>query len=89
MKLPSSLRFKKLEPAVAARKQKLQESLQLHQFVFDVDNELQWIKEHLPAAASQDMGKNLIDAQKLHKKHQVGEQLGCPLDSGLNVVQTS
>ncbi|XP_067682927.1 spectrin beta chain, non-erythrocytic 5-like isoform X3 [Haliotis asinina] len=63
-------RFKKLEPAVAARKQKLQESLQLHQFVFDADNELQWIKEHLPAAASQDMGKNLIDAQKLHKKHQ-------------------
>ncbi|XP_041352702.1 spectrin beta chain, non-erythrocytic 5-like isoform X2 [Gigantopelta aegis] len=63
-------RFEKLKPAVASRKQKLQESLQMHQFVFDADNELQWIKEHVPSASSTDLGKNLVDAQKLHKKHQ-------------------
>ena len=64
-------RFERLKPAVADRKQKLQESLQWHQFAFDAESELQWIKDILPAAASSDYGKNLIDAQKLHKKHQV------------------
>ncbi|XP_076441755.1 spectrin beta chain, non-erythrocytic 5-like [Babylonia areolata] len=63
-------RFERLKPAVADRKARLQESLQWHQFAFDADSELQWIKDYLPAAASTDYGKNLIDAQKLHKKHQ-------------------
>ncbi|XP_055956724.1 spectrin beta chain, non-erythrocytic 2 isoform X1 [Patella vulgata] len=63
-------RFNKLKPEVEERKSQLQESLQRHQFNFDVENELSWIKEHLPAASSVDYGKNLIDAQKLHKKHQ-------------------
>ncbi|KAL8620004.1 hypothetical protein ACOMHN_015286 [Nucella lapillus] len=63
-------RFERLKPAVADRKSKLNESLQWHQFAFDADSELQWIKDYLPAAASSDYGKNLIDAQKLHKKHQ-------------------
>ncbi|PVD25646.1 hypothetical protein C0Q70_13305 [Pomacea canaliculata] len=62
--------FEQLKPAVADRKQKLQESLQWHQFAFDADSELQWIKDYLPAAASTDYGKNLVDAQKMHKKHQ-------------------
>ena len=66
-------RFEGLKPAVADRKQKLQESLQWHQFAFDVELELQWIKDVLPAASSTDYGKNLIDAQKLHKKHQVSD----------------
>ncbi|XP_055880886.1 spectrin beta chain, non-erythrocytic 2-like isoform X3 [Biomphalaria glabrata] len=63
-------RFERLKPAVALRKSKLEESLEYHQFLFDADSELQWIKEKLPAAASNDYGKNLVDAQKLHKKHQ-------------------
>ncbi|XP_012946429.2 spectrin alpha chain, non-erythrocytic 1 [Aplysia californica] len=63
-------RFNNLKPAVAHRKTQLEESLEYHQFVFDADSEIQWIKEHLPAAASTDYGKNLIDVQKLHKKHQ-------------------
>lgn len=56
---------------MAERKHKLQESLQWHQLAFDADSELQCIKDYLPAASSTDYGKNLIDAQKLHKKHQV------------------
>ena len=53
------------------RKSQLEESLEYHQFVFDADSEVQWIKEHLPAAASTEYGKNLIDVTKQHKKHQV------------------
>ncbi|XP_071162084.1 spectrin beta chain-like isoform X8 [Mytilus edulis] len=63
-------RFKTLKPAVDTRKNKLQDSLHFHQFKFDADEELQWIKEHLPAASSTEYGKSLIDAQNLHKKHQ-------------------
>lgn len=64
-------RFEALKPAVDTRKGKLQDSLHFHQFKFDADEELQWIKEHLPAASSTEYGKSLIDAQNLHKKHQV------------------
>ena len=60
---------------MAERKQRLQESLQWHQFAFDAESELQWIKDYLPAAASTDYGKNLIGVQKMHKKHQVSWEL--------------
>ncbi|KAK3737897.1 hypothetical protein RRG08_028522 [Elysia crispata] len=63
-------RFERLKPAVADRKRQLEASLEHHQFVFDADLELQWIKEHLPSASSTDYGKSLTDVHKLHKKHQ-------------------
>ncbi|KAL5008187.1 hypothetical protein ScPMuIL_013768 [Solemya velum] len=63
-------RFEQLKPDVARRKQNLQDSLHFHQFKFDTDEELQWIKEHLPAASLTDYGKSQVDAQNLHKKHQ-------------------
>ncbi|XP_053397817.1 spectrin alpha chain, non-erythrocytic 1-like isoform X2 [Mercenaria mercenaria] len=63
-------RFEKLKPEVANRKARLQDSLHFHQFRFDVDDELQWIKERLPAAASTEYGKSLTDAQNLQKKQQ-------------------
>ncbi|XP_048733527.1 spectrin alpha chain, non-erythrocytic 1-like isoform X2 [Ostrea edulis] len=63
-------RFGKLKPAVEERKNKLQDSLHFYQFKFDVDEEVQWIKEKLPAAASADYGKSLVDAQNFQKKHQ-------------------
>lgn len=34
-----------------------------------MDAELQWIKEHFPAANSDAIGQNLHQAQSLHKKH--------------------
>lgn len=40
-----------------------------HNFVFELDAELQWITEHLPAASSDNIGQNLHQAQSLHKKH--------------------
>ena len=67
----SIFRFEKLKPEVAKRKTRLQDSLHFHQFRFDVDDELQWIKERLPAVASTEYGKSLVDAQNLQKKQQV------------------
>ncbi|XP_074649217.1 spectrin beta chain-like isoform X2 [Tubulanus polymorphus] len=62
--------YNKLKPLLAEREKKLQDSCNFQQFKFDTDGELQWIKEQIPAASSTDYGKNLIDAQNLHKKHQ-------------------
>ena len=64
-------RFNALKDPMKNRRQKLEDSLRWHQLNFDADNELQWIKEHMPGATSQEYGKNLIDAQNLNKKHQV------------------
>ncbi|XP_069119024.1 LOW QUALITY PROTEIN: spectrin beta chain-like [Argopecten irradians] len=63
-------RFGKLKPEVEKRKGLLQDSLHFYQFKFDADEEIIWIKEHLPAASSTEYGKSLVDAQNLHKKHQ-------------------
>lgn len=41
----------------------------IHNFVFELDAEIQWINEHLPAATSNEIGQNLHQAQSLHKKH--------------------
>lgn len=60
-----------MKPAAAEKKQKLIDSLHFHQFRFDADEELQWIKERLPAASATDYGKSLVDAQNLQKKQQV------------------
>jgi spectrin beta len=43
--------------------------LRFHKFVFELDTEQQWIKEHLPLASSDKLGQNLHQAQSLHKKH--------------------
>lgn len=43
--------------------------LRFHNFVFELDAEIQWINEHLPAASSTELGKNLHQAQSLHKKN--------------------
>ena len=59
---------------MANRRKKLEDSYRWHQFNFDANNELLWINDHMPVATSTDYGKNLIDAQNLHKKHQVRKQ---------------
>jgi len=56
---------------MAKRRQKLEDSLKWHQFNFDADGELQWIKDHRSLAASTDYGKNLSDAQNLVAKQKV------------------
>ncbi|KQS43502.1 spectrin beta chain, non-erythrocytic 5 isoform X5 [Drosophila erecta] len=62
-------RFKDLRDPTQRRRAKLEESLNYHKFVFELDSEFQWINEHLPAAKSNELGHNLHQAQSLHKKH--------------------
>ncbi|XP_020812650.1 spectrin beta chain, non-erythrocytic 1 isoform X1 [Drosophila serrata] len=62
-------RFKDLRDPTQRRRAKLEESLNYHKFVFELDAEFQWINDHLPAAKSNELGQNLHQAQSLHKKH--------------------
>lgn len=50
--------------------QKLLRPNRFYNFVFELDAEIQWINEHLPAATSTELGQNLHQAQSLYKKHQ-------------------
>lgn len=56
------------EPA-QKRRAALEEALEFYKFRFELDAELQWIKEHLPLASSVELGQDLHQAQILHKKH--------------------
>uniref|UniRef100_W4VRA2 Putative karst n=1 Tax=Corethrella appendiculata TaxID=1370023 RepID=W4VRA2_9DIPT len=61
--------FKNLKEPAQRRREALEESLRFHKFVFELDTELQWINERLPAASSEIIGQNLHQAQSLYKKH--------------------
>uniref|UniRef100_A0AAG5CRA5 Spectrin beta chain n=1 Tax=Anopheles atroparvus TaxID=41427 RepID=A0AAG5CRA5_ANOAO len=61
--------FAGLKDPARHRREALDESLRFHKFVFELDTELQWINEHLPAARSEVIGQNLHQAQSLSKKH--------------------
>ncbi|KAL7733152.1 hypothetical protein ACLKA6_004671 [Drosophila palustris] len=62
-------RFKDLRVPTQQRRENLEESLNFHKFVFELDAEFQWINDHLPAAKSNEFGQNLHQAQSLYKKH--------------------
>ena len=62
-------RISTLRQLADKRRAALEESLQFHKFVFELDAQQQWIKEHLPLAASEKLGQNLHQAQSLHKQH--------------------
>uniref|UniRef100_A0A8C2X465 Spectrin alpha chain, non-erythrocytic 1 n=1 Tax=Cyclopterus lumpus TaxID=8103 RepID=A0A8C2X465_CYCLU len=64
------LRYEALREPMAARKQKLSDSLRLQQLFRDVEDEETWIREKEPIAASTNRGKDLIGVQNLLKKHQ-------------------
>jgi len=62
-------RFSTLRELAEKHRAALEESLRFHKFVFELDAQLQWIKEFLPLAASEKLGQNLDQAQSLHKDH--------------------
>nr|CAD7456119.1 unnamed protein product [Timema tahoe] len=64
-----NLRFADLREPTLKRREALEESLRFHKFRFELDSELQWIREHLPLASSEKLGQNLHQAQSLYKKH--------------------
>jgi spectrin beta len=55
------------------RRDNLEDALLLYQFQRDVEDELQWLAEKQPFAASSDYGSSLNTVQKLQKKQQVLE----------------
>ncbi|XP_052790865.1 spectrin alpha chain-like isoform X7 [Mya arenaria] len=63
-------RYKDLKEPTAARHQKLEDALRLQQFLRDVEDEEDWIREKEPIAASTNRGRDLIGVQNLMKKHQ-------------------
>lgn len=67
-------RFDKLHKLIESRKDSLQSSFLLHQFLRDIDDEMQWLIEREPLAASHDLGTNLNTVQRLQKKHQALEK---------------
>jgi len=52
------------------RRDSLEDTILLHQFQQDVDDELQWVAEKEPQASSTDVGTSLTAVQSLQKKHQ-------------------
>ncbi|KAL3276987.1 hypothetical protein HHI36_012347 [Cryptolaemus montrouzieri] len=58
-----------LDKPAKQHKAKLEKSLQYYKFWFDLDTQLQWIKDHMPLASSEVLGQNLHQAQNLYKKH--------------------
>ncbi|KAL0275436.1 UNVERIFIED_CONTAM: hypothetical protein PYX00_003283 [Menopon gallinae] len=62
-------KFEELKEPARKRRAMLEESLRFHKFGFELDAELQWVREHKPLATSDLIGQNLHQAQSLHKKH--------------------
>ncbi len=62
---------------MARRHQQLEDSLKLHQFNHDVEDELAWVREREPLASSSTLGTTLTSVQNLQKKHQVSRQTKC------------
>ena len=58
---------------MARRHQQLEDSLRLHQFRHDAEDEVSWIRERNPLASSSDLGHTLTEVQSLQKKHQALE----------------
>ncbi|CAG2101157.1 unnamed protein product [Medioppia subpectinata] len=50
------------------RRVRLLESFKFYEFEFEINAELQWIREHYPSAKSRTVGHNLTDAQNVMKK---------------------
>ncbi|XP_043836496.1 spectrin beta chain, non-erythrocytic 5 [Dromiciops gliroides] len=62
-------RFQALQGPLAARRQQLQVSVELHQFYHSQGLEITWIEERMPRASSKMCGKSLDAAQRLLYKH--------------------
>jgi spectrin beta len=52
------------------RRDNLEDAILLHQFLQDVDDELQWVAEKESQTSSTDLDTSLTAVQSLQKKHQ-------------------
>uniref|UniRef100_A0A8C6L886 Spectrin beta chain n=1 Tax=Nothobranchius furzeri TaxID=105023 RepID=A0A8C6L886_NOTFU len=62
--------FSDLQEPLRLRRQQLLASKEAHQFNRDLEDEILWVKERMPLAASTDHGKDLPTVQLLIKKNQ-------------------
>ncbi|KAL5013103.1 hypothetical protein ScPMuIL_011654 [Solemya velum] len=62
-------RYNSLHSPITGRKQKLNDAQLLQQFLRDVEDEEDWIREKEPIASSTNRGRDLIGVQNLMKKH--------------------
>ena len=53
------------------RHQQLDDSLKLHEYIHDIEDEMAWIREREPLANSTALGSSMTAVQSLLKKHQV------------------
>ncbi|ERL92196.1 hypothetical protein D910_09516 [Dendroctonus ponderosae] len=67
--LASYQRLKELDGPTKARRAALEEALRFYKFSFEIDSEMQWIKEHMPQATSEDVPNSLHQAESFHKKN--------------------
>lgn len=58
------------------RHQQLEDSLKLHQYRHDVEDEMVWVREREPLAKNTAVGNSLTSVQGLLKKHQVRQDTG-------------
>lgn len=65
--------YHSLQEPMQIRRDNLEDALLLYQFQRDVEDELRWLSEKQPFAASSDYGSSLNTVQKLQKKQQVLE----------------
>lgn len=66
-------RYNSLHEPTTIRRDNLDDSLLLYQFLRDADDELQWLNEKEAQAASVELGTSLTSVQSLQKKHQALE----------------
>lgn len=66
-------RYHSLHEPMTIRRDNLEDSLQLHHFFRDAEDELQWLNEKEVQAKSKDLGTSLSSVQSLQKKHQALE----------------
>lgn len=66
-------RYHSLHEPMSIRRDNLDDSLRLHHYLRDAEDELQWLNEKEPQASSEDLGTSLSAVQSLQKKHQALE----------------
>lgn len=66
-------RYHQLHEPMQNKKDLLEASLMFQQFSRDIEDELNWLSDREPLAASQDLGNSLTAVQSLQKKHHVLE----------------
>lgn len=67
----STSRYSSLIEPSRIRRDNLEDAQLMYQYYRDIEDELLWIEEKKPVAASTELGSSLVAVQYLMKKHQV------------------